>query len=123
MLKSFQKVGLGMVLALVTSGLLAATVTPPTSHGDATAGQKVYAGTCIACHGPTGKGLIPGMPDFTQPNGVLSLSDTVLLGRITNGYDGGNAPMPMPPKGGNSALTPTDLQNALAYLHAKFGHH
>ncbi len=95
-----------MSIAKVVSGVLAlglyvaASVTwaaegPHTySADDVAAGKAVYTGTCIACHGANGKGLLPGTPDFTKPGGVLSLSDKVLEDRIIHGFSTGDASMP-----------------------------
>ena len=121
-----------MSIAKVVSGVLAlglyvaASVTwaaegPHTySADDVAAGKAVYTGTCIACHGANGKGLLPGTPDFTKPGGVLSLSDKVLEDRIIHGFSTGDASMP--PDGGNASLKESDIKHVIAYLHATFGH-
>jgi len=93
-----------------------------TASGNAAAGASVFNQTCVACHGSDGKGIMPGMPDFTQPKGVLSLPTKVLEQRITNGFSGGNAPMAMPPKGNNPSLNQSDIRNVIAYLRKTFQH-
>ena len=40
----------------------------------ASPGQAIYETHCSVCHGHDGKGTLPGVPDFTRKNGVLSLS-------------------------------------------------
>lgn len=121
------------VHAWTTSALLAAALAmAPTvwagvsasapQPGNAAAGAAVFNGTCVACHGSDGKGIMPGMPDFTQSGGVLSLPTKVLEKRITDGFSDGNAPMAMPPKGNNPSLTQSDIRNVIAYLRTQFRH-
>lgn len=83
-------------------------------------GADIYAQTCIACHGGNGKGVVPGAPDFTNKNGRLSKTDKTLLNSLQNGLQSPGSPMAMPAKGGNSALTQTDLKNVLEYLRETF---
>ena len=108
---------LASLIPVAQSAFAADTVVPASAIAK---GSTVFHNTCIACHGADGKGVLPGMPDFTQPHGVLSLPETVLENRITNGFSSGNAPMPMPPKGGNSSLTPSDVKDVIAYLRTTF---
>ncbi len=89
--------------------------------GDAVKGKQLYNSTCVACHGESGKGTVPGAPDFTDRNGRLQKSDAALLLSMTEGLQSDGSPMPMPPKGGNPALTRQDLINVLAYLREAFG--
>lgn len=89
--------------------------------GDAEKGQAIYSQSCAACHGPDGKGGLPGAPDLSAKDGVLKSSDSVLTDRITNGYQSKGSPMAMPPKGGNSSLTAQDISDVLAYMRKRFG--
>lgn len=95
-------------------------VTQPTSRSSLS-GKAVYGSTCIACHGANGKGVVPGAPDFTQANGVLSKPDDVLLQHITQGFQSPGSPMAMPAKGGNPALTADELRTVLSYIRDSFG--
>lgn len=85
------------------------------------AGRAIYVAHCSACHGNNGQGAVPGTPQFTRNGGVLRLPDTVLLHRIEHGYRGAGAPMAMPPKGGDPALTRQEIKQVLAYIRRKFG--
>ena len=99
----------------------AATAPQGKSGGDAALGKAVYEGTCIFCHGATGKGEIAGTPDFTKADGPLKQDDAVLISHITEGFESPGAAMPMPARGGNEELTDEDIKNVLAYLRKSFG--
>ena len=83
-------------------------------------GKQVYESNCLACHGANGKGSIPGVPDFNAKNGRLSKSDSELLSNIITGIQSPGSSMPMPPRGGNSQLSDTNLNAALKYIKASF---
>lgn len=91
------------------------------SGGDWQAGEQVYQGTCIACHGPDGHGVVPGAPDFAKKGGVLTKPHSVMTEHIKNGFQEPGAPLAMPPQGGNPDLSDQDLMNVHAYLHHTFG--
>lgn len=96
--------------------------TAPVNKTPATAlsGKTIYKQTCIACHGASGSGNLPGVPDLTSKSGPLSKNDSVLLQNITNGFQSPGSPMAMPPKGGNPGLTDADIKSVLKYLHNTF---
>lgn len=106
---------------IVLSAIVSTAVAHHAYATDIAAGKRVYNETCTACHGPSGKGAVPGAPDFRRSGGVLSQSDSVLFDRILHGYRSAGSPMSMPPKGGNPGLTEQDVKNVLAYLHQAFG--
>jgi len=83
-------------------------------------GEAVYQQTCIACHGEEGKGVMPGVPDFTEKNSRLTRSDEALMKSMRDGMQSKGSPMAMPAKGGNSNLTEDDLKNVLNYMRSKF---
>lgn len=89
-------------------------------HADDQAGKAVYDGTCIACHGPDGKGVLPGVPDFTAANSPLANPDALLQKRISEGYQAPDSPMAMPPKGGNPTLTDAQIAEVLRYMRETF---
>ena len=70
----------------ILSIAVGALFVPPASAANIAAGRQVYQNTCAMCHGADGKGTLPGMPNFHQTGGVLSLSDRVLFDRIEHGY-------------------------------------
>ncbi len=87
----------------------------------AASGRDIFFQTCIACHGPDGKGTLPGVPDFTSSTGPLSKSDDLLLKHIEEGFQSPGSPMAMPPKGGNPDLDSDDIKAALGYIRKTFG--
>lgn len=93
----------------------------PDTSANAAAGARIYAATCVACHGANGKGTLPGVPDFNAANGRLGKSDAVLLRNMINGVQSPGSPMAMPAKGGNPSLSDQDMANALAYIRKTFG--
>jgi len=102
-----------------TTRPVSATSGPARSSG--ASGQEIFNGTCIACHGANGKGVLPGVPDFTEKGGRLSKSDAELISHITNGFQSPGSPMAMPPKGGNASLNGADIKAVLAYIRKSFG--
>jgi len=88
--------------------------------GNPAAGKMVYEQTCIACHGGDGRGAIEGMPALDTKQGPLSKPVDVVIGHITNGFESGNAPMAMPPMGGNPDLNERDIADVLAYMKDTF---
>lgn len=84
-------------------------------------GKTIYGKTCVACHGPDGSGVLPGVPDFTASDGPLTKSDDTLIQHIAEGFQSPGAPMAMPAKGGNPDLSAADVQAVLEYLRENFG--
>lgn len=83
-------------------------------------GQSIYESSCMACHGADGKGVLPGVPDFTASDGPLSKRDGVLLSNVINGFQSPGSPMPMPARGGNAQLSDADVAATLDYIKAAF---
>jgi len=87
---------------------------------DLSRGEAVYNGTCIVCHGSNGAGSFPGVLDLTEKAGPLSQDDAVLLKRMAEGFQSSGSPMRMPPRGGNTSLTDTDMKAVLKYMRMEF---
>jgi len=56
----------------------------------------------------------------TEKTGPLSQGDAMLLKRMAEGFQSPGSPMGMPPRGGNPALTDTDLKAVLKYMRGEF---
>jgi len=56
----------------------------PVGAADPQQGGKLYAKNCKNCHGASGIAQMPGLPDFSRGQGLLS-SDNDLLQFIRNG--------------------------------------
>lgn len=78
-------------------------------------GRDLFMGTCVACHGAEGTGIAGLGKDLTTSPAVAAMTDTALLKMITTGRPQGK-PVPMPPKGGNDALSEADLVDIVAYV-------
>jgi disulfide bond formation protein DsbB len=84
-------------------------------------GTKLYATTCIACHGPGGAGIAGNGKALRDNAFIQSLADDEqLLAFILKGRDPGD-PMNttgvgMPARGGNPALSEDDLLDISSYL-------
>ncbi len=88
--------------------------------GNPTDGQKYFAQTCSACHGPDGKGLPKLGKDLTVSSFVTEKSDAQLLDFLKQGRlatDPLNTTgVAMPPKGGNPAYNEQQLADIISYL-------
>lgn len=100
------------------------TAAAPAPVGDATAGETVYMGTCVACHGADAKGvqglgksLYPADSEFVAQKTDEELVAFILAGRTPD--DPLNTTgVGMPAKGGNPAITEQQLYDVVAYMRA-----
>lgn len=108
------------VIAACGGGAPAATPTPEGPKGDAGAGKTKFEATCSACHGPDAKGIAGLGKDLTTSEFAKGLSDIDLVAFVTKGRDtsdpANTTGVAMPPKGGNPALSETDLLDIIAYV-------
>ena len=95
----------------------AAAITPAViARGDSIFHGQVAAGTCAACHGPTGTG-IPGMThDLTSPKRLNGDGSYGSMMQIVREGVTPTQGVPMPPSGGAS-LTADDIQAVAAYVY------
>jgi len=91
-----------------------------TAPGDAAAGKDAYAAYCASCHGADAKGVQGLGRDLATSAFVGSKTDAELVAFVNTGRatdDPLNTTgVPMPPKGGNPALTDQETANIIAYL-------
>lgn len=96
------------------------TAEPVVVIGDATAGETLFQSTCSACHGPDAKGLPNLGKDLTTSVFVRDLDDEQLVTFITVGRTPDDplntTGVVMPPRGGNPALTDSDLLDIAAFI-------
>ena len=83
-------------------------------------GESLYQQTCLACHGPDGKGLPSLGKDLIASEFVDNSSDDELLTYVLEGR-AADAPdnttgVAMPPKGGFEFLTDEDILKIIAYI-------
>ena len=83
-------------------------------------GQQLFTATCTGCHGPQGAGIPHLGKNIQTSKFAAGLNDTQLADFITQGR-AANDPLntthvPMPPKGGNPALSAQDISDIVAYV-------
>jgi len=71
-----------LILLSLWSGLMLASLTA--FAADPQQGGKLYGKHCQNCHGATGVGQMPGLPDFSRAQGLMR-SDNDLLQFVRNG--------------------------------------
>lgn len=97
-----------------------AAATSQADEGHAGNAAMIYRQTCAACHGANGKGVLPGVADFTATDGPLAKSDEELFESIWNGMQRSGQALAMPPKGGDPSLTEADARALVKYLREHF---
>jgi cytochrome c6 len=79
----------------------------PADAADTGKGGQLYAKHCAACHGSNGVPVMPGLPNFTQPQAMMR-SDAALATVIRNGR------MAMP--GYRGLLKDSEVYDVIAYM-------
>lgn len=75
--------------------------------GDVFKGKEIYTRHCMGCHGPSGEGMMPGLPNFSR-GAQLSKTDSQLMDAIRDG----NGVMPS----FNGLLDDDELSDVVSYL-------
>lgn len=123
MLKGYITISLLLILMTILTACGGSANAAPASAGtagDPVAGEKLFLGTCVACHGQDGQGL-PGLgKNLITSEFVAGTTDSELVEFIKVGR-GPDDPLNttgvrMPAKGNNPALSDQDLYNIVAYL-------
>ena len=88
--------------------------------GNVPAGEEVFMGTCIKCHGDDATGIEGSGTNLTISQFIGEKTDAELIEYIKVGREM-NDPLnttgiAMPPYGANPMLTDQDLANVVAYL-------
>lgn len=88
--------------------------------GDAVHGKLLFEATCATCHAADGTGVKGLGKSLVASEFVRKSSDTVLIGMITEGREAGDplntTKIAMPPKGGNAALSESDIRDIVGHL-------
>lgn len=83
------------------------TISAPLHAADVKKGGEIYQRHCENCHGASGRGDFPGMPDFSRGEGLFrsnaSLAETIRAGKVA-----------MPAFEG--VLTDDEIFDVIAYL-------
>ena len=121
---------LGLVLAMLMVACGPGNANAPSApnprtvvpSGNAIKGKELFAQTCVACHGADAKGLPNLGKNLTTSAFVKSKNDRELVKFLNTGRPVGDplntTGVAMPPKGGNTKLTDTDLADIAAFLHS-----
>jgi mono/diheme cytochrome c family protein len=88
--------------------------------GDVAAGEKIYTGTCAACHAPDGTGVEGLGKPIVGSEFIAGLTNQELVDFVKVGRDpsdpANTTGVGMPPKGGNPSLSETDLADVVAFI-------
>ena len=95
--------------AAIGCAFVAASSFSIVSHaaGDVFKGKEVYQRHCMGCHGGSGEGMMPGMPNFARGERLFR-TDKELEDAIRDG----NGVMPS----FNGILEDEDIENVVAFL-------
>ncbi len=97
-----------------------AATKPAALKGDPAKGKTLFVQSCSACHGQDARGLKGLGKDLVSSEFVKQKTDQELLEYVKKGRtvdDPLNTTgIPMPPKGGNPALSDQNIMDIIAYL-------
>lgn len=92
----------------------------PAGSAAAADGQRWFAQTCVACHGPTGHGVPRMGPSLHNNRFIADSTDEQLTEFLREGRSPTDpksvTKLPMPARGGNPNLTDDNLRQVVAYL-------
>ena len=81
----------------------------------APAGERLYMQHCSVCHGPSGEGAMPGVPDLTPRPGRLEQPASMLVGKVMEGITAPDGSVVMPARG-NGVLTRAQAVVIIEYM-------
>lgn len=95
------------ILSTALAGLTLLLACGASQGADTNKGRQLFAANCAACHGQTGRSVIPGAPNFDSGERLLQ-PDFTLLATIQKGKN------VMPAFQG--ILTDRDIMDVIAYI-------
>jgi cytochrome c6 len=98
---------LSKVLATLLVAIIAASFSSGLYAADMFKGRQIYTSNCAICHGPTGRAVMPGTPNFARQEGILK-PDMTLLATIRSGRNA------MPAYQG--ILSDRDIMDVIAFI-------
>ena len=107
-------------LKMATISLALAVVLGPAVTWAGSPGEEVYFRICATCHGEDGEGAMPGIPDLSGNSGPLSKPIETLVEIVAKGIERPDAPVSMPPFGGDDTLSRKNLFEVLKYMQGEF---
>jgi len=93
----------------------AAAISAPAPVDTVLSGPQVFNQACYLCHSPPGTPGAPVVGDVAAWEGRVAQGMDVLYDHAINGFQG-NAPVPMPPKGGRIDLSDDEIKSAVDYM-------
>ena len=100
-------------LLLIMLLVLLPLIATPATAADAGKGQGVYMNFCAPCHA-TGVAGAPKVGDKTAWAPQIAHGEKHMVERAIKGFQGTKGFMP--PRGGNPALSDSEVANAVAYM-------
>lgn len=101
-------------------GLAGLPAQPGIERTAAAKGREVFQASCASCHAATGMGKSGLGKDLVHSDFVADRADTALVRFIITGRAAtdplNTTKVPMPPKGGNEALSDEDIRSVVAYI-------
>jgi mono/diheme cytochrome c family protein len=74
----FVRRAMAVPAALLFAGPLLVLQAAPAAAAEAQSPATLYETHCSACHGPDGRGVLPGAPDFRRPDALAKPNRTLV---------------------------------------------
>ncbi|HEB78834.1 MAG TPA: c-type cytochrome [Methylothermaceae bacterium] len=107
------------IISLILAFGLTPVMANPLDLADSHRGEVLFQTHCAACHGPDGRGVVPGTPDFTRDRQRFAKGWDQVFQRVRDGFQSPGSPMAMPPRGG-AELEDEEIWDILAFLKQRF---
>lgn len=77
------------IVQIIVIGILSLISSYAVAAGDVFKGKETYQRYCLGCHGPSGEGMMPGMPNFARGDRLFRTDR-----ELTDAVKDGNGVMP-----------------------------